>query len=457
MARTVQPTREDGVARAASQVLGGPAGVHLGSGRTPRRTAARAVVVMSAVPLVLAVLLRQHCRSTLWASPGQFTHACYSDLPPLFTSAGLDRGVFPYVQALDGVYLAQPVGTGGLLGLLAWLAPGGPWAARWVFDLGVLLVAGAFVACVLAVAALSGRRPWDAALVALSPVVAVSSLISLDLVAVATAVLGVLAFARGRAVVAGVLLGVSGAIRPTGVLVLIALLLLAARTGRWEQPRRTGVASLVTWLALNVPVLAASPAGWAAYFDAVVSARPGYGSLWLLPQLAGAPLPAGVARWVSAGLVVAVVAAAGVLVLGARTRPRLPAVVLVLLVGVLLVSLSVPPQASLWLVPFAALAVPRWRDHLAWSAVEVAYATGTWLYLYGQSVPERGLPAWAYGMLVVLRLGAMGWLAWRAVTLVHRPALDPVRSPLDAPGLGRDDPAAGALEGAPDAVVVRVV
>ena len=445
------------MAGAASQVLGGPAGVHLASGRSQRWTAARALVAMSAVPLLLAVLLRQHCRSTLWASPEQFTHACYSDLPPLFTSAGFDRGVFPYLQALDGVYLAQPVGTGGLLGLLAWLAPGGPEAPRWVFDLSVLLVAGAFVACVLAVAALSGRRPWDAALVALSPVVAVSALISLDLVAVATAVLGVLAFSRSRPVAAGVLLGVAAAIRPTGVLVLLALLLVAARTGRWEGPRRTAVTAVVTWLALNVPVLAASPAGWAAYFDAVLSARPGYGSLWLLPQLAGAPLPAGAARWLSAGLVVAVVVAAGALVLGARTRPRLPAVVLFLLVGVLLVSLSVPPQASLWLVPFAALAAPRWRDHLVWSAVEVTYATGTWLYLYGQSVPDRGLPAWAYGGLLVLRLGALAWVAWRALILVHQPGLDPVRSPLDAPGLGRDDPTAGPLEGAPDALVVRVV
>jgi uncharacterized membrane protein len=454
--RPVAPTREDGVARAASEVIGGPAGVHLAAGGASGWTAARVVVAMSGVPLVLAVLLRQHCRSTLWASPDQFTHACYSDLPPLAIGSGLDRGVIPYLQSVDGVYLGQPVGTGWLLGVLAWLAPGGREAGRWVFDLGVLAVAAALVTCVLGVLALAGRRPWDASLVALSPVVAVSSLISLDLVAVALAVLGVLAFSRRRAVPAGVLLGLATAVRPLAVLVPLALLLLAARTGRREAPRRTAAAAVVTWLALNLPVLAASPLGWAAYWGSVVRASPGYGSLWLLPQLTGHAVPAGVVRWLSAVLVVLVVVAVAVGTLRARTRPRLPAVVLLLFVGVLLVSMAVPPQASLWLVPFAALAVPRWRDHLPWAAAEVAYATGTWLYLYGQSVPDRGLPAWAYAALLVLRLAAMGWLAWQAVSAVRAPERDPVRSPADAPGLGRDDPAAGPLENAPDALVLRV-
>ncbi|MFZ5871750.1 MAG: hypothetical protein ACOYXW_14640, partial [Actinomycetota bacterium] len=125
------------------------------------------------------------------------------------------------------------------------------------------------------------------------------------------------------------------------------------------------------------------------------------------------------------------------------------------LVAAFVVAPTVPVQASVWLLPFAALAVPRWRDHLVWAGAEVAYATGTWLYLYGLSVPERGMAPWAYAVLLVVRLGAMCWLAVQAVRLARDPLRDPVRSPLDAAGLGRDDPAAGDLEGAPDALVVR--
>jgi len=123
--------------------------------------------------------------------------------------------------------------------------------------------------------------------------------------------------------------------------------------------------------------------------------------------------------------------------------------VLLLVVGVLVVGVAIPVQASLLVLAFAALALPSWRDLLLWGAVEAAYATGTWFYLYAQSEPSRGLPPWAYAMLLVARVAALGWLAWRAVEVSRDPRLDAVRA------TGRDDPAAGDLEDAPDAVVVR--
>lgn len=455
MSRVVSPTREDPVARAASEVVGGPAGRHLDGPRTGGWTAPRILAALTVPTLVLAVLTRQPCRTTGFASPGQFTHACYSDVPALYVSSGLARGVLPYLQSADGAHLAQPVGTGGLLALLAWLAPEGSRAAVWVFDLGVLLVAAALVATVLTVAALADRRPWDAALVGLSPVVVVAGLVSLDLVAVALAAGAVLAWARQRPVLAGVLLGLSVAVRPTAVVVGVAWWVLALRAGRLRMLAGTTVAALLAWGGANLPVLALSPAGWAAYWSTLLEARAGYGSLWLLPQLAGVPLPAALVRWGSLAALVAAVSAVGVLVLSTRRRPRLPAVVLVLLVAAFVVAPVVPVQASVWLLPFAALAVPRWRDHLVWAGAEVAYATGTWLYLYGLSVPERGMAPWAYAVLLVVRLGAMCWLAVQAVRLARDPLRDPVRSPPDAAGLGRDDPAAGDLEGAADALVVR--
>lgn len=455
MTAPVSPTREDGVARAASAVVGGPAGRHVGGSEGPW-TPVVVLGLLGTAVLGLAVLTRQHCRATLWASPDQFTHACYSDVPALFVSSGLDRGVVPYLEAAGGAYLAQPVGTGGLLGLLTWVAPSGPDAVRWVFDLGVLVLAVALVATVAAVVSLAGRRPWDAALVALSPVVVTASLVSLDLVAVALATVGVAAFARSRPALAGVLLGLAVAVRPLGLVVLVALCLLALRTDRWSSPGRTLVWAALAWLAVNVPVLALSPEGWAAYWTSLASAPVGYGSVWLLPQLAGYPLDAVLVRWLSAGATLLVVLAVGVLALAAPRRPRLPALVLVLLVGVLLVAVSVPVQASLWLLPFAALAVPRWRDHLLWAGTEVVYATVTWLYLYAQSVPERGIRPSLYAALLLLRLAAMAWLAYQALRSARDPALDPVRSPRDAPGLARDDPAAGDLEDAPDALVVRI-
>jgi hypothetical protein len=226
---------------------------------------------------------------------------------------------------------------------------------------------------------------------------------------------------------------------------------------------------------LNAPVLAVNADGWRAYWSSLWQQPVGYGSLWILPQLAaqepptgsgraarlvhdvlGHPIPPDVARWLSLLGVLVVLVAVAALVLGTRYRPRVPAVVLALVVGVLVVSPAVPVQASLWVLPFAALAVPRWRDLLIWAGVEVIFATVTWLYIYGQSEASRGAPPWLYGLLLVLRLAAMGWLVRQAVLAAREPWRDPVRSPRDAPGLGRDDPCAGEIEDAADAHVVHL-
>ena len=453
--RPVPPTREDVVVRDASEIVGGPAGRHLGAAPPGTLwTPPRVLVALTVPTLVLAVLTRGYCRATDWASPAQFSHACYSDLPALYASSGLDRGLVPLLEpSASGT--PQPVGTGALLWLLSWLAPADD-ALRWVFDLGVLLVAVAVVATVLAVAALADRRPFDAALVALSPVVVVAGLVSLDLVAVAFSTVAVLALARRQPVLSGALLAVAVTVRPLAVLVLVAVLLLALRTARWAPAVCAAAVTLGGWLLLNLPVIAVNPTGWSAYWSSLTSTPVGYGSLWLLPQLLGAgPVAPALARWLAVAGTVAVLVVVALVTLGTARRPRLPAVVLLLVVGVLTVSVAVPVQASLWLLPFAALAVPRWRDHLLWAGAEVAYATGTWLYLYGLSVPERGLPGWAYAALLVLRLAAMAWLAWQALFAAVHPAQDPVRSPTGAGGAARDDPAGGPFEDAPDGVVVR--
>lgn len=532
---TVSPTADDPVARSLSEVVGGPVGRHAGRRRLPAHesvsdlfpSAASILVLVSSTVLGLAVVARARCRATGWASPDQFTHACYSDIPTTVTSAGLASGTVPYLEPVAGQYLTQPLGSGFGLWGLAVLAPDGPHQLRWVFDLAVLVLVVALAVVVVCVALLSRHRPWDAALVAASPVLLTSALVSLDLVAVAMALSGVVVFARRRPVAAGVLLGLAVVVRPLALVVLVAMALLAARTGHRAPVVATWVAALVTWVGLNVPVAALSPDGWGAYWASLWQAPVGYGSLWLVPQLLAAELggqvsvptapgwtalvglvlvvgaavalaamPPATRRtwlprswWVTGGVAAAVVVlpaaavrfgpdalqwlvthqvaapasrwitgvglvvvgvAAALFTLGTDRRPRLPAVVLVLLAGALLALPAIPVQAAVWVLPFAALAVPRWRELLVWGSVEAVYATCTWFYLYGLSVPERGLPPWLYVVVTLARVGALGWLVHRAVALARRPQEDPVR----AHDLETDDPAAGELEDAPDALVV---
>lgn len=524
------PTWADPLVRWLSEGVGGPRGRHAGPTGRVRRWQPSAValcLVFATGTLLVAVLTREPCRHTLWASPGQFTNACYSDLPTVFSANGLAE-TLPYLGSGPAATLGQPLGTGLLLWGLGVVTPGGAQQLRWVFDAGSVLVLVALLVIVVLVARLAGPRPWDAALVAASPVVVAVGVVSLDLVAVALTVAAVRALSRDRPALAGVLLAAAICVRPTAVVVLIALALVQWRRRGLGLLAPTMLATGLTWALVNVPVALAAP-GWGAYWNQLFSGRVGLGSLWVLPSvvsdalaaeggrdlptpplwLAGsgavvvlvyaivllllprqdraALLPLGpigmgglaglivvlpilgvtlgpgavglleggrgigdtAGRWIAGLGMVATVAAVAALVARAPRPPRLPVVILLLLAGFLVSAPAVPVQAALWILPFAALAVPSWRDLLIWGSSEFFLTTITWFHLYGLQVPDRGAPPWVYALAVLLRFAALGYLVWQAATQSLWVEDDVVRR------TAQDDPCLSARAQLPVAAVQR--
>jgi uncharacterized membrane protein len=247
-------------------------------------------------------------------------------------------------------------------------------------------------------------------------------------------------------------------------MLVVVLALLALRTGRWAAWLRTAVAAAVTVLVVLVPWAVTNVDGLRPAYGSWRDSAAGYGSLWLLPQtLFAEPQP----RWVRAlglhpvtfspgmvttlavtGLLVAV-AVGLVLTLAAPRRPRVAQVAFVVLALVVLTGKAWPVQASLWLLPLAALARPRWRDHLVWAGAEAAYFVAVWLFIAAASNPDRGLPGPWYGTLLLVRVAALSWVVAVVVRDMWRPAGDPVRAS------GDDDPLAGPLDGADDALILR--
>jgi uncharacterized membrane protein len=462
---TVAPSREDPLVARLSAVAGGPAGDRVRSGRHGWWTAVRVLVLVAVVALSIGVVEKQHCRAQGWSTPDQFFHACYSDLPVVYQSSGLADGDPPYTG--DGGYLNQPVLTGVVLWAVAGLVPEGAATdrARWYFDVSAVLVAVLLVGLVALTAASAGRRrPWDAALVAASPLVVLSALISLDLLGVTLAAGGLLAWARSRPVLAGVLLGLATTARTYPVLLVLVLAMFAARTGRWDQCARTAAATGATVVAVLLPWVLVSRDGVAAAYRSWADGAAGYGSPWLLPQtLLAEPRP----RWLTRlgvhevtipGGVVTTLAVLGIvlalvvgllLVLVPERRPRVAQVAFVVLAVVVLTGKAWPVQASLWLLPLAALARPRWRDHLVWAGAEAAYFVAVWLYIAASSTADRGLPAAWYGVFTLVRIAGLLWLVRCVVRDVLHPELDVVRAS------GEEDPLAGPVAGAEDALVVR--
>ncbi|WP_369053137.1 glycosyltransferase 87 family protein [Kineococcus terrestris] len=454
----VAPTAADPVARAGSEVLGGPAGRRLGPGAPWWARPLPVALLVAAVAVALGAVSKHRCRTAGWNTPDQFWHACYADGPVVYTSSGLAQGLGPYG---DGVSLGQPPLTAALAWLLGLLAPDevSVAAQRAYFDAMAVALALAALAVVAAVAVAAGRRRgWDALLVAASPVLVLTSLVSLDLLGVALAAAGLAAWARRRPVLAGVLVGLAAAARTWPALLLLALLVVGLRCGRARAVAGTAGVAALTWLAVSLPVALVDRAAWSAHLTTWAGERAGYGSVWLLPQLWAASAGSADAQGLPGAAVTALAVTGWVVwtllvalfVLWLPRRPRLPQVALALVAGWCVLAPSFPVQASLWLLPLAALAVPRWRDHLLWWATEAAYFAAVWLFIAGQSVPDRALPPELYALLLLLRVAGVAWLVAAAARDARAPRRDPVRAG------GADDPAGGVFDRAPDALVVRV-
>ncbi len=446
----VLPSREDPLVGRLSEVVGGRAGRRLLTG-APWWTPVRVLLVLVFVVSALGVVAKQHCRAEGWSrpDPDHYVHQCYSDIPLLYFSRGLDEGVVPYVDPVPADRAIEyPVLTGALMGLTAALVPAVADSrdrARWYFDVNVVLLAVFAAATVVATARTVPHRPWDGALVALAPGLLLAGSINWDLYAVGLTAYALLAWARLRPGWAGVFLGLAVATKFYPLLLLGPLVLLGLRTRRLGAVATTAGTALLTWLAVNVPVMVVNYENWVLFYRFSTERPAGFGSLWYALQLLGRPVPD--VNTIALGSFVACCVAIAVLALAAPRRPRLASLAFLTVAAFLLTNKVYSPQYVLWLIPLAALARPRWRDFLIWQACEVVHFVGTWLYLVGVTAPDqanRALGDSGYVVAILVHMLGTLWLVGVVVRDVLVPARDPVR------GDGSDDPGGGFFDGAPD-------
>ncbi|HMG31701.1 MAG TPA: glycosyltransferase 87 family protein, partial [Jiangellaceae bacterium] len=367
----------------------------------------------------------------------------YSDVAFLYRERGLSDGL-----AYRDAPLEYPVLTGAVVQASAYLAravtdpdPDAapvPAADRVLtesvrfYDVTAVLMGLAALGAVVATARTVPRRPWDAMLVAASPVLLLTATINWDLLAVALTSLAILAWTRERPVLAGVLIGLGAAAKLYPVLLLGSMLLVA-----WRAPDRgralgdyasTLGAAVVTWVAVNVPVYLWAPDGWRRFYTFNSDRGGDLGSPWyaldllapdLVPDRIG-PLVL-IAAVVLLGLIVA-------LALAAPEPPRLAQLAFLAVAAFLLVNKVWSPQYALWLLPLAALARPRWRDLLIWQTAEVLYFVAVWWHLatlYDSSAPL--ISSGGFAAATVIRIAGLAWLAGVVVRDILHPASDPVR------------------------------
>jgi uncharacterized membrane protein len=488
------PSRTDTIGAALSEVIGGPVGKHALIGRQRFFTPLRAMLLIALVFLALGYSTKAACLQTTgtgapdqrvanWENQRAYYELCYSDTVPLYTAELLNLGKFPYKSSwierdaagkpkaqFDGNiavrYMEYPVLTG--LYQYASMAVAKSYTALsklvsvpllaevvMFFNIAAFGLALAWLATVWATSRLAGpRRVWDAALVAASPIVIFQIFTNFDALATAFATGALLAWARRKPVLAGVLIGVGVAAKLYPLLLLIPLVLLAVRTGKLREVGKTTIVAVVTWAVVNLPIMVLYPRGWSEFFrlntrrgddmDSIYNVvRSFTGWRGFDPDL-GMWEPPTVLNAVSAVLFVSCCIAITYIVLTAKQRPRVAQVAFLVVAAFLLTNKVWSPQFSLWLVPLAVLALPHRRILLAWMTIDALVWIPRMLYLYGAQ--NKGLPEQPFTGMVVLRDLAVIGLCALVIHQIYRPAKDLVRCAGEV-----DDPAGGVFDGAPDA------
>jgi uncharacterized membrane protein len=475
----VAPTLTGPLARSATGPIGGPLGEHAQVGRQWFWTPLRIALLVGVVALTLSWFGKASCIQQFTNAQGQFEldwrtsrpyiTMCYTDIVPLYTAEQLDKpNSFPYRTSWiedEGKptaqirYMEYPVLTGLFQWVNAKLTNG--WLdigllnalpVAVYFNITAFLLALAWLVTIWAVARTARRRPWDALLVAASPLILVHAFTNFDTLATAAAAAGMLAWARRKPVVAGVLLGLGVAAKLYPLFLIGALFVLCLRAGKLREWKTTTLAALVTWAVVNLPILLAYPAGWWEFFRRNIVRPPDIDSIYSVVSgfsgwagfdgnLAHAQAPT-VLNAVTAALFAVCCVAIAWIGLSAPTRPRFAQLAFLLMASFLLVNKVWSPQYSLWLVPLAVLALPRWKILLAWMAADALIWAPRMMFYLG--VDHKGLPIeWFLGFVVVRDLAVIAVCAIVVYEIYH-PARDLVRKS------GDDDPAGGVLDGADD-------
>ncbi|CAN5764319.1 glycosyltransferase family 87 protein [soil metagenome] len=485
------PSRTDSLGSALSEVVGGPVGRHALIGRQRLFTPLRIMFIIALVFLALGWTTKAACLQTTgtgtadqkvanWANQRAYYELCYSDTVPLYGAELLSQGKFPYKSSwletkdnkpqlqYDGApavrYMEYPVLTGVYQYVAMALAKTYTAVSKIValpvvaevvmfFNIAAFGLALAWLATIWATSALAGRRIWDAALVAASPILIFQIFTNFDALATAFAVGGLLAWARKRPVLAGVLIGLGVAAKLYPLLLLLPLVLLGIRTGRLGGAAKAALAAVVAWFVVNLPVMVLFPRGWSEFFrlntrrgddmDSLYNVIKSFTDWPGFDQNLGLWQPPVILNSVVAALFAVCCAAIGYIALTAPQRPRVAQLAFLVVAAFLLTNKVWSPQFSLWLVPLAVLAIPQRRILLAWMTIDALVWVPRMLYLYGEQ--NRGLPEQVFTTTVLLRDIAVGVLCALVVRQIYRPELDLVR------WRGRiDDPAGGPYDRAPD-------
>jgi uncharacterized membrane protein len=324
-----------------------------------RRIGLGAVFVLLTGTLVLGHAVKAPCASGEWADNRQYARLCYSDLVHQLGTEQLRGGRLPFLDPCEGSSGQcdeYPLLTMWTMRASAWIS--GPGTRDYFYSSAVMMWIAAFVVT-LCLYLIAGNRVLY---FVLAPTLALYATMNWDLLAIAFATAGTLAYLRRRDAWSGVLLGLGAAAKAFPMLLVVAFV---AGRFRGKEPDR-GItlawAAAGTWIAVNLPFALAAPVGWWEFFRYNAARVADWDSLWYVACERTTGQTCTNTRLINvASLVMFVAWVAVVWVIKARRDPGFPRWTLgfPILVLFLLTNKVYSPQFSLWLLPWFALAFPN--------------------------------------------------------------------------------------------------
>lgn len=449
----VEPlSSSDPVLARLSDRAGGPAGKRLRARRRGFWSIPTALTAATMAAVLLAALASQYCRINGWGGVSVYHWGCYSDVAALWSTRDLSASPWaPFSEAYaDFEYPALTMLLASLIAAAthgADAAMGGTVLAYWgersgllFWDLTSLAAAGAWVVLVLATMKAAGPRPWDAAVVALSPAIIFGIGINWDIWPAAALALAVLCYLRRRWWLAGLLIGVGVSFKLYPLLMLGAVFTLAARSWMrkhepgisWQTFARVAGGAAASWLVINVPIMLLSFDSWARFFVFSSERGAGYSSPWHVWSVLSEPGPSAetVSLW---SFLLFAVACAGVLIIGitAPQPPRMVQLLFLVVAAFVLCNKVYSPQFMIWLVPLMVLAAPRLRDILVWHGFQILHFWAVWMYLaaiVGDYEQQHSFDPVLYVAAVFGHMLATGYIAVQVILDIYRPERDVVRA-----------------------------
>jgi len=348
---------------------------------------------------LLSFLKFNHCRLNDWASPDNYIHACYTDIPALFSERGLDTNTFPFSSATNSIEYPPIIGLGNWL--ISFITPGEN-SYRWFFDINILLITILFFGCALIVRKM---QPKLINLFIFAPAVIASLFINWDIWAVVTALLAIYYFDQKKFEPSGIWLGISISTKFFPIVLLLPIAVIFYRNKKLKDLSRYLFTTFIIWAAFNLPIMLTYFDGWWRFYKLNLERSADFGSIWYGLSLLNINSPA--LNLIYPLLSIGLFAGFTFYLIKLKKTPKLAQVALFAVVIFTTVGKVYSPQFVLWLTPLAVIALKNSRQQITfwiWQASEIIYHLAIWQYLALFTGAQFGLPAGGYVIAIALRV-----------------------------------------------------